>query len=31
MGEIIWQEGHSGLAVSTYTPASPEADTLRHG
>jgi len=24
MGEIIWREGHSGLAVSTYTgPAQP--------
>jgi hypothetical protein len=24
MGEIIWQEGHSGLAVSTYSgPARP--------
>ena len=24
MGEIIWHEGHSGLAVSTYTgPAQP--------
>jgi hypothetical protein len=24
MGEIIWQEGHSGLAVSTYTcPVQP--------